>query len=57
MSEEIMDEIEIKQINDYAISKWVNEMQIMNSEAMHRTETVRVRLFNVYGPVNIFTLS
>ncbi len=36
-------------MNDYAISKWVNEMQILNSAAMFGTETVRVRLFNVYG--------
>jgi dTDP-glucose 4,6-dehydratase len=50
MSEQIMDETEIRQINDYAISKWVNEMQILNSQAMHQTQTVRVRLFNVYGP-------
>lgn len=50
MLEEIMDETEIRQINDYAMSKWVNEMQILNSQAMYQTETVRVRLFNVYGP-------
>jgi dTDP-glucose 4,6-dehydratase len=37
-------------LNDYAITKWVNEMQILNSAAMHQTETVRVRLFNTYGP-------
>lgn len=50
MSEEVMDNVEIRQLNDYAISKWVNELQIMNSEAMHQTKTVRVRLFNTYGP-------
>lgn len=50
MAEDIMDQVEIRQINDYAISKWVNELQIMNSEAMHNTKTVRIRLFNVYGP-------
>jgi dTDP-glucose 4,6-dehydratase len=49
MSEYVMDKIPIKQMNDYAISKWVNEMQILNSAAMHGTESVRVRLFNVYG--------
>ena len=31
MKESIMDEIEIKQMNDYAMSKWVNEMQVANS--------------------------
>ena len=50
MKEEVMDKFEIKQLNDYAISKWVNEMQILNSASMFDTETVRVRLFNTYGP-------
>lgn len=49
MSEDVMNKIPIKQMNDYAISKWVNEMQILNSAAMFQTESVRVRLFNVYG--------
>ncbi len=49
MSEDVMEKIPIKQMNDYAISKWVNEMQILNSAAMFNTESVRVRLFNVYG--------
>jgi dTDP-glucose 4,6-dehydratase len=40
----------IRQLNDYAISKWVNELQIMNSMERCNTETVRVRLFNTYGP-------
>jgi dTDP-glucose 4,6-dehydratase len=50
MTEDVMDKYEVRQLNDYAISKWVNEMQIMNSAAMFNTETVRVRLFNTYGP-------
>ncbi len=50
MAESVMDTVPIKQMNDYAISKWVNELQILNSAAMFRSETVRVRLFNVYGP-------
>lgn len=50
MSENVMDNIEIKQLNDYAITKWVNEMQILNSASQFKTETVRVRIFNVYGP-------
>ena len=45
-----MDEHEIKQLNDYAMTKWVNEMQIRNSAAQYGTETVVVRLFNTYGP-------
>jgi len=50
MTEDVMDTVPIKQMNDYAISKWVNELQINNSCLMHGTETVRVRLFNTYGP-------
>lgn len=55
MYEDVMDKLEIKQMNDYAITKWVNEMQIMNSALMDNTETVRVRLFNTYGPGEYYT--
>ncbi len=50
MSEDVLDRHPVRQLNDYAISKWVNEMQIMNSADRFGTETVRVRLFNTYGP-------
>lgn len=50
MREDVMDTVEIKQLNDYALSKWVNEQQIRNSAIQHGTETVVVRLFNTYGP-------
>jgi dTDP-glucose 4,6-dehydratase len=50
MSEDVMDKQEIKQLNDYAMTKWVGEMQILNSAEAFQTETVRVRLFNLYGP-------
>lgn len=50
MAEHITDEVEIKQLNDYALSKWVNEIQIRNAIAQHGVETVVVRLFNTYGP-------
>ena len=50
MSEDVMDKVEIKQMNDYAISKWVNEMQVLNSATQFGTKSVRVRLFNTYGP-------
>lgn len=50
MKEDVVDRIPIKQMNDYAITKWANELQIINSAEMHGTESVRVRLFNVYGP-------
>lgn len=50
MEEEVMMKYPIRQLNDYAISKWVNELQIMNATDRFGTETVRVRLFNTYGP-------
>jgi dTDP-glucose 4,6-dehydratase len=50
MVEKVMDEFEIKQLNDYAMTKWVNEMQIRNSAEQNSTESVVVRLFNTYGP-------
>jgi dTDP-glucose 4,6-dehydratase len=50
MVESVMDDHEIKQMNDYAMTKWVNEMQIRNSAIMYKTESVVVRLFNTYGP-------
>ena len=50
MVETVMDEHEIRQMNDYAMTKWVNEMQVRNSAVQHGTETVVVRIFNTYGP-------
>jgi dTDP-glucose 4,6-dehydratase len=50
MAEDVMDKVEIKQMNDYAMSKWVNEMQVLNSATQFGTKSVRVRLFNTYGP-------
>ncbi len=55
MKEDVLDSIPIRQMNDYAISKWVNELQILNSATMYGTEAVRVRLFNVYGPGEHYT--
>ncbi|MDP3955272.1 MAG: NAD(P)-dependent oxidoreductase [bacterium] len=50
MSEDVMDQVPIKQMNDYAMTKWVGELQVLNSAAMFATETVRVRPVNAYGP-------
>jgi len=50
MVEKVMENTEVKQLNDYALSKWVNEQQVLNSASMYATESVRVRLFNSYGP-------
>jgi len=50
MVETVMEQYEIKQLNDYAMTKWVNEMQVRNATAQYGTESVVVRLFNTYGP-------
>lgn len=50
MEESVPHDKPVRQLNDYAISKWVNEMQILNAADRHGTESVRVRLFNTYGP-------
>ena len=40
----------IIQHNDYATTKWVNEIQIMNFEKRYGSPIVRLRFFNAYGP-------
>jgi len=40
----------IIQHNDYATTKWVNEIQIMNFERRYQVPVVRLRFFNAYGP-------
>jgi dTDP-glucose 4,6-dehydratase len=50
MSEDVMDRVPIKQMNDYAITKWAGELQCLNSATMFGTETVRVRPVGCYGP-------
>ena len=55
MSEDVMDKYPIKQMNDYALTKWVGELQCLNSAEMFGTQTVRVRPVNMYGPGEIYT--
>jgi len=55
LREELSEQVPLKQNNDYAISKWVNELQIRNSRALNQTETLIVRLFNAYGPGEYYT--
>ncbi len=50
MYEDVLDKTPIPQMNDYAMSKRVNEMQVFNSREQFNTETVMVRFFNTYGP-------
>lgn len=55
MSEGVTEENPIHLLNDYALSKRVNEEQIRNSAVSDNTETVIVRLFNTYGPGEYYT--
>lgn len=50
LTEDIPLQHSIIQHNDYATTKWVNEIQIMNFERRFGCETVRCRFFNAYGP-------
>jgi dTDP-glucose 4,6-dehydratase len=50
LSEDIPLHASIIQQNDYAVTKWVNEIQIMNFEKRHGNECLRLRFFNAYGP-------
>jgi len=50
MSEDVMDKVPLKQMNDYAISKWAGELQCINHAAMFGVEVVRVRPVGCYGP-------
>lgn len=55
MSEDVPEKFPIRHMNDYAMTKWINEMQAMNSAEAFGTETVRVRLFNTYGPGEFYS--
>lgn len=41
-----------RQMNDYAISKWANELQVRSTRGV---DTGIVRIFNTYGPGEYFT--
>ena len=58
MKEAVMENNPIKdtyQMNDYAISKWAGELMCLNSAKIFKTETVRVRPVNCYGPGEHYT--
>src|SRR5438093_9175739 len=57
MKEDVMDEIPIKQLNDYAISKWAGELMCVNSAEQFGTETVRIRPVDCYDPGERYTPS
>lgn len=50
LSEDLPLNKSIIQQNDYAVTKWVNEIQIMNFEKRFGNECMRLRFFNAYGP-------
>lgn len=50
LSESLSETTPLRQLNDYAISKYVNEQQVINCAERFGTEIMRLRLFNAYGP-------
>jgi dTDP-glucose 4,6-dehydratase len=50
LSEELSDSVPLHQPNEYALSKWANEIQILNFQRRYGIDAVRLRFFNVYGP-------
>ena len=50
MKEDVMDAIPIKQLNDYAITKWAGELMCLNSAEQFGTETVRAGLAYPWQP-------
>ena len=55
MSEDVMETVPLKQMNDYAISKWAGELQCLNHAAMFKVEVVRVRPVGCYGPHEFYS--
>ena len=43
------------QLNDYAISKWVNEVQCRNFIKRHNNQIMVLRFFNAYGPGEFYS--
>lgn len=50
LTEDLSDRIPLWQPNEYALSKWANEVQIVNFANRHDIDAVRLRFFNAYGP-------
>lgn len=55
MSEEMVLDRWIEHLNDYASSKYVNEMQIMRAAKQRGLKAMTLRLFCIYGPGEIYT--
>lgn len=54
LKESLTDERGIIHHNDYAMTKWVNEQQILNHIVLNKKPVMRVRLFNAYGPYEYY---
>ncbi|MBW8011093.1 MAG: NAD(P)-dependent oxidoreductase [Chloroflexi bacterium] len=54
LTEDIMLQGAVIQQNDYATTKWVNEIQCMNFEKRFDSPIVRLRFFNAYGPGELY---
>ena len=50
LREDLSDRLPLWQPNEYALSKWANEVQIVNFANRHDIDAVRLRFFNAYGP-------
>jgi dTDP-glucose 4,6-dehydratase len=50
LDEDLTDHQVIQHPNEYALSKWANERQILAFQARHPLEATRLRFFNAYGP-------
>lgn len=50
LSEDLTEVLPLRHLNDYAMSKWVNEVQCMNYQARYGNPIMRLRFFNAYGP-------
>jgi len=48
--EALSDEVPLWQPNEYALSKWANEVQVANFQRRHGLDATRLRFFNAYGP-------
>ena len=55
LTEDVMERMPVRQLNDYAITKWAGELICLNSAEQFGTETVRVRPVNCYGPGEHYT--
>lgn len=45
----------LQQPNEYALSKWTNERQVVNFQRRYGLTAVRLRFFNAYGPGEEYT--